>query len=100
MKKVSSGFEEILNPQSKEVSDRQLLEEIYYHLLALHVKIDKLGLLKYQEMGVSAPEQFVGVLNDNTTDKILENNEKLSEISTAMNVFKQELLENYYTINE
>ncbi|WP_392420112.1 hypothetical protein ACF3OE_00440 [Capnocytophaga canis] len=94
----SKGYDDILNPESKQISDRELLENIYYHLLALHIKIDKLGMLKYKEMGIEEPENFAEILSDSTADKVFSNYERIPIISDSISDFKRELLENYFKV--
>lgn len=95
---ISKGYEEILNPNSKEISDRELLENIYYHLLAIHIKIDKLGILKYKEMGIEEPENFAEILSDSTADKVSPNYDRIPIVSDSISDFKRELLENYFKV--
>ncbi|CEN34964.1 hypothetical protein [Capnocytophaga cynodegmi] len=95
---ITKGYEDILNPNSKEISDRELLENIYYHLLAIHIKIDKLGMLKYKEMGVEEPENFAEILNDSTADKVFSNYDRIPIISDSISDFKRELLESYFKV--
>ncbi|MDT9499521.1 hypothetical protein [Capnocytophaga canimorsus] len=86
----------ILNPESKNISDRELLKNIYYHLLAIHIKIDKLGMLKYKEMGVEEPERFVNVLNDDIARSIYPNDERMFEMDSTISEFIDDLTHKYF----
>ena len=36
----------------RKLTDRELMEQVYELLVALHMKVDKLGLQKYKEMEI------------------------------------------------
>ena len=66
MNKEVNNFEEIMN--HRKLTDRELMEQIYELLAGVNAKLDKLGLLKYKELGVDDKFRFTLPFSDEKLD--------------------------------
>ena len=63
-KELTTAYEDI--PNHRLLTDRELMEQIYELLVAVNMKIDKLGIQKYQEMYNEDTHLFTYPFDDNT----------------------------------
>ena len=66
MKKELAANNSIRN--HRQLTDRELMEQIYELLVGVNAKLDKLGLLKYKELGVDDKFRFTFPFSDDTID--------------------------------
>ena len=66
MKEELGSFNSIRN--HRQLTDRDLMEQIYELLVGVNAKLDKLGLLKYKELGVDDKFRFTFPFSDDTID--------------------------------
>ena len=52
----------------RQLTDRELMEQIYELLVGVNAKLDKLGLLKYKELGVDDKFRFTLPFSDEKLD--------------------------------
>ena len=52
----------------RQLTDRELMEQIYELLVGVNAKLDKLGLLKYKELGVDDEFRFTLPFSDEKLD--------------------------------
>ena len=52
----------------RQLTDRELMEQIYELLVGVNAKLDKLGLLKYKELGVDDKFRFTFPFSDDIID--------------------------------
>ena len=52
----------------RQLTDRELMEQIYELLVGVNAKLDKLGLLKYKEIGVDDKFRFTLPFSDEKLD--------------------------------
>lgn len=52
----------------RQLTDRELMEQIYELLAGVNAKLDKLGLLKYKELGVDDEFRFTLPFSDEKLD--------------------------------
>lgn len=52
----------------RQLTDRDLMEQIYELLVGVNAKLDKLGLLKYKELGVDDKFRFTFPFSDEKLD--------------------------------
>lgn len=52
----------------RKLTDRELMEQIYELLVGVNAKLDKLGLLKYKELGVNDKFRFTFPFSDDIID--------------------------------
>ena len=78
----------------RKLTDRELMELVYELLVALHMKIDKLGLQKYKEMEIEDGNiwQFTRPFSDEFISKD-DKADNLEETLTDTKEFFQELFE-------
>ena len=76
----------------RKLTDRELMEQVYELLVALHMKIDKLGLQKYKEIGIEEENilEFTKPFSDDFISKT-EKADNLEETLTDTKEFFQEL---------
>ncbi|ATA85695.1 hypothetical protein CGC50_00125 [Capnocytophaga gingivalis] len=76
----------------RKLTDRELMEQVYELLVALHMKIDKLGLQKYKEMEIEDGDiwQFTRPFSDEFISKD-DKTDNLEETLTDTKEFFQEL---------
>ena len=76
----------------RKLTDRELMEQVYELLVALHMKIDKLGLQKYKEMEIEDGDiwQFTKPFSDEFISKD-DKTDNLEETLTDTKEFFQEL---------
>ncbi len=63
-KELTTAYEDI--PNHRLLTDRELMEQIYELLVAVNMKIDKLGIQKYKEMNNEDTHLFTYPFYDNT----------------------------------
>lgn len=63
-KELTTAYEDI--PNHRLLTDRELMEQIYELLVAVNMKIDKLGIQKYKEMNNEDTHLFTYPFDDNT----------------------------------
>ena len=66
MKKELAANNSIRN--HRQLTDRELMEQIYELLAGVNAKLDKLGILKYEELGVDDKFRFTFPFSDDTID--------------------------------
>ena len=66
MKKELAANNSIRN--HRQLTDRELMEQIYELLAGVNAKLDKLGLLKYKELGVDDKFRFTFPFSDDIID--------------------------------
>ena len=66
MKEELDNFNSIRN--HRQLTDRNLMEQIYELLAGVNAKLDKLGLLKYKELGVDDKFRFTFPFSDDIID--------------------------------
>ena len=66
MKKELAANNSIRN--HRQLTDRELMEQIYELLAGVNAKLDKLGMLKYKELGVDDKFRFTFPFSDDTID--------------------------------
>ena len=66
MKEELDNFNSIRN--HRQLTDRELMEQIYELLAGVNAKLDKLGILKYEELGVDDKFRFTLPFSDETLD--------------------------------
>ncbi len=66
MKEELDSFNNIRN--HRKLTDRELMEQIYELLVGVNAKLDKLGLLKYKELGVDDKFRFTLPFSDEKLD--------------------------------
>ena len=66
MKKELAANNSIRN--HRQLTDRELMEQIYELLVGVNAKLDKLGLLKYKELGVDDEFRFTLPFSDEKLD--------------------------------
>lgn len=66
MKEELDSFNSIRN--HRQLTDRELMEQIYELLVGVNAKLDKLGLLKYKELGVDDKFRFTLPFSDEKLD--------------------------------
>ena len=79
-KELTTAYEDI--PNHRLLTDRELMEQIYELLVAVNMKIDKLGIQKYKEMNKEDIFLFTNPFDDNTisdSDKADDLNETLTD---------------------
>ena len=76
MNKEVNNFEEIMN--HRKLTDRELMEQIYELLVGVNAKLDKLGMLKYKELGVDV-SIFTLPFSDDTLDDKQSKTESLEQ---------------------
>ena len=76
----------------RKLTDRELIEQVYELLVALHMKIDKLGIQKYKEMGIEGEDmlEFTKPFSDDFISGTYKA-ENLNETLTDTKEFFQEL---------
>ena len=76
----------------RKLTDRELMEQVYELLVALHMKIDKLGFQKYKEMEIEDGNiwQFTRPFSDEFISKD-DKTDNLEETLTDTKEFFQEL---------
>ena len=76
----------------RKLTDRELIEQVYELLVALHMKIDKLGIQKYKEMEIEDGNiwQFTRPFSDEFISKD-DKTDNLEETLTDTKEFFQEL---------
>lgn len=52
----------------RQLTDRDLMEQIYELLVGVNAKLDKLGILKYKELEVDDKFRFILPFSDETLD--------------------------------
>ena len=62
----------------RQLTDRELMEQIYELLVGVNMKLDKLGFLKYREMGIE-DTNFVYPFKDNIPESIADKKDSLEE---------------------
>ena len=88
MNKEVNNFEEIMN--YRKLTDRELMEQIYELLVGVNMKLDKLGFLKYREMGIE-DTNFVYPFKDNIPESIADKKDSLEETLKDTQEFFTEL---------
>ncbi|MBM0651000.1 hypothetical protein JMN10_05365 [Capnocytophaga genosp. AHN8471] len=88
MNKEVNNFEEIMN--HRKLTDRELMEQIYELLVGVNMKLDKLGFLKYREMGIE-DTNFVYPFKDNIPESIANKKDSLEETLKDTQEFFTEL---------
>ena len=63
----------------RQLTDRELMEQIYELLAGVNAKLDKLGLLKYEELGVDDKFRFTFPFSDDTLDDKQSKTESLEQ---------------------
>ena len=78
----------------RKLTDRELMEQVYELLVALHMKVDKLGLQKYKEMEIEDGDiwQFTRPFSDEFISKD-DKADNLEETLTDTKEIFQELFE-------
>ena len=66
MKEELDSFNSIRN--HRQLTDRDLMEQIYELLVGVNAKLDKLGILKYKELEVDDKFRFTLPFSDETLD--------------------------------
>ena len=66
MKEELDNFNSIRN--HRQLTDRNLMEQIYELLVGVNAKLDKLGILKYKELEVDDKFRFILPFSDETLD--------------------------------
>ena len=66
MKKELAANNSIRN--HRQLTDRELMEQIYELLVGVNAKLDKLGMLKYKELGVDDKFRFTFPFSDDIID--------------------------------
>ena len=66
MKEELDNFNSIRN--HRQLTDRNLMEQIYELLVGVNAKLDKLGILKYKELGADDKFRFTFPFSDDTID--------------------------------
>ena len=66
MKKELAANNSIRN--HRQLTDRDLMEQIYELLVGVNAKLDKLGILKYKELEVDDKFRFILPFSDETLD--------------------------------
>lgn len=87
-KELTTAYEDI--PNHRLLTDRELMELIYELLVAVNMKIDKLGIQKYKEMNNEDPHLFTYPFYDNTISES-KKEEDLNETLTDTKEFFQKL---------
>lgn len=62
----------------RQLTDRELIEQIYELLVGVNMKLDKLGFLKYRKMGIE-DTNFVFPFKDNIPESIADKKDSLEE---------------------
>ncbi len=62
----------------RQLTDRELMEQIYELLVGVNMKLDKLGFLKYRKMGIE-DTNFVFPFKDNIPESIADKKDSLEE---------------------
>lgn len=62
----------------RQLTDRELMEQIYELLVGVNMKLDKLGFLKYRKMGIE-DTNFVYPFKDNIPESIADKKDSLEE---------------------
>ena len=62
----------------RQLTDRELMEQIYELLVGVNAKLDKLGILKYKELGVDV-SIFTLPFSDDTLDDKQSKTESLEQ---------------------
>lgn len=89
-KELTTAYEDI--PNHRLLTDRELMEQIYELLVAVNMKIDKLGIQKYKEMNNEDTHLFTYPFYDNTISESDDDKaEDLKETLTDTKKFFQEL---------
>ena len=76
MKEELDNFNSIRN--HRQLTDRNLMEQIYELLVGVNAKLDKLGMLKYKELGVDV-SIFTLPFSDDTLDDKQSKTESLEQ---------------------
>lgn len=76
MKKELAANNSIRN--HRQLTDRELMEQIYELLVGVNAKLDKLGMLKYKELGADV-SIFTLPFNDDTLDDKQSKTESLEQ---------------------
>jgi len=63
----------------RQLTDRELMEQIYELLAGVNAKLDKLGILKYEELGVDDKFRFTFPFSDDTLDDKQSKTESLEQ---------------------
>ena len=63
----------------RQLTDRELMEQIYELLTGVNAKLDKLGILKYKELGVDDEFRFTLPFSDDTLDDKQSKTESLEQ---------------------
>lgn len=63
----------------RQLTDRELMEQIYELLAGVNAKLDKLGILKYKELGVDDEFRFTLPFSDDTLDDKQSKTESLEQ---------------------
>ena len=63
----------------RQLTDRELMEQIYELLVGVNAKLDKLGILKYEELGVDDKFRFTFPFSDDTLDDKQSKTESLEQ---------------------
>ena len=63
----------------RQLTDRELMEQIYELLVGVNAKLDKLGMLKYEELGVDDKFRFTFPFSDDTLDDKQSKTESLEQ---------------------
>ena len=77
MKKELAANNSIRN--HRQLTDRELMEQIYELLVGVNAKLDKLGLLKYKEIGVDDKFRFTLPFSDEKLDNKQSKTESLEQ---------------------
>ena len=77
MKEELDSFNSIRN--HRQLTDRELMEQIYELLAGVNAKLDKLGILKYEELGVDDKFRFTFPFSDDTLDDKQSKTESLEQ---------------------
>ena len=77
MKEELDNFNSIRN--HRQLTDRELMEQIYELLAGVNAKLDKLGILKYEELGVDDKFRFTFPFSDDTLDDKQSKTESLEQ---------------------
>jgi hypothetical protein len=63
----------------RQLTDRELMEQIYELLVGVNAKLDKLGLLKYEELGVDDKFRFTLPFSDEKLDNKQSKTDSLAQ---------------------
>ena len=73
----------------RQLTDRELMEQIYELLVGVNAKLDKLGILKYKELGVDDEFRFTLPFSDDKQSKTESLEQTLGDTQKYFNeIFK------------